>query len=127
MVRKCTSQTLIVGFLALLAGCSNVLRPLEDGSQHPDRVLFERGMESIQDQRIQEGLTLLESLVDTYPESQYGAQAKSMLDDMWYAEGGFGPRPEKMVGEGQTFFPSLEETHNAAGSHELRNVKFAKN
>ena len=83
MLRKCMSQALIIGFLALLTGCSNVLRPLEDGNQHPDQVLFERGMESIQSQRIQEGRALLEALVCTYPESQYGARANSMLDDIW--------------------------------------------
>jgi hypothetical protein len=78
--------------------------------QHPDRALFEHATKLAQNQRYQEARTLLETLINTYSESEYVDPATASLDNMWYAEGGVGPRPETLPGGGQTFFPSLQET-----------------
>ncbi len=90
----------------LLAGCGSVMKLTE---LPPDQGLFERAMDSMQDQRFGEAATLLETLECTYPESRYAARTKSMLDDMWYARGGVSPRPETKDGESVTFFPPLQE------------------
>jgi hypothetical protein len=67
-------------------------------------------MKSIVNSRPEEARTLLETLIDCYPESEYVTRAKSALDDIWYAEGGIGQRQESPGGgESVTFFPPLRE------------------
>jgi hypothetical protein len=111
MAKKLKAAALLIWFFGVLSGCANVFRPMYEASvQHPDRILFEKAAKSAQNQRYQEARTLLETLINTYPESGYVGRATAMLDNMWYAGGGVGPRTETPPEGGQTFFPSLQET-----------------
>ncbi len=79
-------------------------------AENPDKGLFDRATKLIYASRFGEARTLLETLVNTYPESEYVARAKSALDDIWHTEGGVGPRQEShWPGENMTFFPPLKE------------------
>ena len=73
-----------------LAGCHHkVQNPMANiDSKQPDKGLFDRAMESMKRARYQEARTLLETLINTYPDSEYIARAKLALGDAWYAEGG---------------------------------------
>jgi outer membrane protein assembly factor BamD (BamD/ComL family) len=77
------SRVLLVCFLSLLAGCGGRIGSFEDaGKSSTDQVLYERAMASMQDENIQVATTLLETLVASYPESQYIGPANAALDDI---------------------------------------------
>lgn len=103
-------RSVVAGLVVLSAGCTSVFRPF--AAVPPDEGLFGRAMQLHGDNRDQEARTLLETLIETYPESAYVPRADRMLDDLWHAEGGIGPHKEKPPsgGEEVTFFPALKET-----------------
>jgi outer membrane protein assembly factor BamD len=65
-------------------------KPEEDTSQsaEPDKVLYERAMFDIKKGRYTEGRLSLQSLINTYPDSEYLAKAKLGVADSYYKEGG---------------------------------------
>ncbi|HXW55098.1 MAG TPA: outer membrane protein assembly factor BamD [Candidatus Cybelea sp.] len=64
--------------------------PAHDTSQsaEPDKVLYERAMASVQKGRYTEGRLNLQTLINTYPDSEYLAKAKLAVADSYYKEGG---------------------------------------
>src|SRR5580765_1602126 len=84
-------------------------------SKQPDKGLFDRAMDSLKKGRYQEARTLLETLINTYPDSEYIARAKLSLGDAWYAEGGKAAweQAEVEYKDFQTFFPNLPEASEA--------------
>jgi outer membrane protein assembly factor BamD len=65
--------------------------------------------------RYQEARTLLETLINTYPDSEYLARAKLAVGDSWYQEGGTAAwqQAEAEYKDFQTFFPNLPEASEA--------------
>jgi outer membrane protein assembly factor BamD len=59
--------------------------------------------------------TLLETLINTYPDSEYIARAKLSMGDSWYAEGGSAAmqQAEAEYKDFITFFPNLPEAAEA--------------
>ena len=100
-----------------LAGCHHkVQNPMANiDSKQPDKVLFDRAMESMKHAHYEEARTLLENLINTYPESEYIARAKLSLGDSWYAEGGTAAwqQAEVEYKDFQTFFPNMPEAAEA--------------
>jgi len=90
MVKKILVSAALAGALLASSGCHHkVQNPLSNvGSKQPDKVLFDRAMESMKKGHYQESRTLLDTLINTYPDSEYIARAKLALGDAWYAEGG---------------------------------------
>src|SRR5881394_2599304 len=77
--------------LALAVGCTNkkVSNPLANvGSKQPDKVLFDRAMDAMKHNRFDVARLTLETMINTYPDSEYIARAKLAVADSWYAEGG---------------------------------------
>jgi hypothetical protein len=102
------TRSVVFGLFVLSLGCTNVFRPY--AAVPPDEGLFGRAMQLLDDDRTGEARTLLETLIATYPDSAYVPRAERVLDDMWHAEGGIGPRKEEPAGgEAVTFFPPLKE------------------
>src|SRR5712692_6429499 len=89
MLRQ-TITCVALACVLLLAGCHHkVQNPLAGiDSKQPDKGLFDRAMESMKKARYQETRTLLETLINTYPQSEYIARAKLAVCDSWYNEGG---------------------------------------
>src|SRR4051812_32439946 len=83
---------MLAAVLALsVAGCSNkhVKNPLADvGSKQPDKVLFDRAMEAMKHNRFDVARMTLQTLINTYPDSEYIARAKLAVGDSWYSAGG---------------------------------------
>jgi len=100
-----------------LAGCHHkVQNPMANiDSKQPDKVLFDRAMESMKHAHYEEARTLLENLINTYPESEYIARAKLSLGDSWYTEGGTAAwqQAEVEYKDFQTFFPNMPEAAEA--------------
>ncbi len=117
MVRKFLVSAVLTGAVLASSGCHHkVQNPLANiDSKQPDKTLFDRSMESMKKARYQEARTLLETLINTYPDSEYIARAKLALGDAWYNEGGKAAwqQAESEYKDFQTFFPNLPEASEA--------------
>jgi outer membrane protein assembly factor BamD len=102
----------------LVAGChhSKVQNPIANiDSKQPDKVLFDRAMDAMKHSKYSVARTLLETLINTYPESEYVARAKLAVGDSWYAEGGTASlqQAEAQYKDFITFFPNMPEAAEA--------------
>src|SRR5260370_40188574 len=101
----------------LLAGCHHKVQNPMAGidSKQPDKGLYDRSMESMKKGRFTEARTLLETLINTYPESEYIARAKLAVGDSWYAEGASTAwsQAEGAYQDFQTFFTHMPESAEA--------------
>ncbi len=117
MVRKILVSAALVSALFVVSGCRHKTQnPLANiDSKQPDKGLFDRAMDSMKKAKYQESRTLLETLINTYPDSEYIARAKLALGDAWYNEGGTAAwaQAEAEYKDFQTFFPNLPEASEA--------------
>jgi outer membrane protein assembly factor BamD len=103
--------TLFAGLF--LAGCrgKQVSSQSPGASAEPDKVLYERAAADIERNRFEEARLALQTLINTYPDSEYLAKAKLGLADSYFREGG--PTAlTQAIAEYQdflTFFPFLDE------------------
>ena len=67
----------VVCLLICGLGCS----PVAVAGRHPDEVLFERGMDAAEQEHFAVAHLTLETLLDTYPDSEYGDRARLALQD----------------------------------------------
>jgi outer membrane protein assembly factor BamD len=81
-----------------------------NGGAEPDKVLYDRAQDDLKHGRYTEGRLALQTLVNTYPDSEYLAKAKLMVADSYYKEGGTGNLTQAIqeYKDFQTFFPFLE-------------------
>ncbi|HKV23837.1 MAG TPA: outer membrane protein assembly factor BamD [Candidatus Acidoferrum sp.] len=59
-----------------------------DNNAQPDRLLYDRAMDDIKHGRHEVGRLSLQTLINTYPDSEYLAKAKLGMADSYYKEGG---------------------------------------
>lgn len=119
MLRR-TLTSLMLGCALLLAagGCrhAKVNNPIAGvDSKQPDKILFDRAMTAMKGAKYGEARTLLETLINTYPDSEYVARAKMSIGDAWVAEGGAAGKQqaEAEYRDFITFFPDLPEAAEA--------------
>ena len=117
MVRKFILSVAMVCALLAVTGCHHkVQNPLANiDSKQPDKGLFDRAMESMRKGHYQEARTLLDTLINTYPDSEYIARAKLAIGDAWFNEGGTAAwqQAEMQYKDFQVFFPNLPEASEA--------------
>lgn len=80
-------------------------------SAEPDKVLYDRAMESLKKTKYIEARLDLQTLINTYPDSEYLAKAKLAIADSYYKEGGTSNLTQA-VDEYKNFivfFPFLDE------------------
>jgi len=104
--------------LALLVGCTNkkVGNPLANvGSKQPDKVLYDRAMDAMKHNRFDVARMTLQTLINTYPDSEFIARAKLSVADSWYAEGGSTALQQAEIEykDFKTFFPNMPEAAEA--------------
>jgi outer membrane protein assembly factor BamD len=104
--------------LALTTACTNkkVENPLAKvDSKQPDKVLFDRGMDALKHNRFDVARLDMQTLINTYPDSEFIARAKLALADSWYAEGGTASLAQAEVeyNDFKTFFPNMPEAAEA--------------
>ena len=107
---------LAVSLAATLALCGcfgrkKAAAPATGSSAEPDKVLFDTATNDIQHSRFDEGRLALQTLINTYPDSEYLAKAKLAVADSYYKEGSISGLTQA-VAEYQdfiTFFPFLDE------------------
>ena len=104
--------------LAFLAGCTNKRskNPLANvGSKQPDKVLFDKAMDAMRHNRFDVARLTLQTLINTYPDSEFIARAKLAVGDSWYAEGGTAAlaQAEQEYSDFEIFFPNMPEAAEA--------------
>ncbi|MFZ1008018.1 MAG: outer membrane protein assembly factor BamD, partial [Candidatus Sulfotelmatobacter sp.] len=57
-------------------------------SAEPDKILYDRALADVKHGRYTEGRLSLQTLINTYPDSEYLAKAKLAVADSYYKEGG---------------------------------------
>src|SRR5215470_113068 len=117
----------LVLVLALAVGCTNkkVNNPLANvGSKQPDKVLFDRAMDAMKHNRFDVARMTLQTLINTYPDSEYIARAKLAVADSWYAEGGTAAlsQAEAEYKDFKTFFPNMPEA--AEAQYKVANIHY---
>jgi outer membrane protein assembly factor BamD len=109
------SRTFWIAALAttMLAGCLGRKKatPVAGTSAEPDKVLFTKATEDMKHGRYTVGRLGMQTLINTYPDSEYLAKAKLGIADSYYKEGGMAGMKQSMVEYKDfiTFFPFLDE------------------
>lgn len=98
---------------AALAGCLGHKKatPAAGTSAEPDKVLYARAMDDFKHGRYAVGRLALDTLINTYPDSEYLAKAKLAMADSYYKEGGVSGLKQSIAQykDFETFFPFLDE------------------
>src|SRR5882757_6554539 len=82
-----------------------------DNSVAPDKVLYDRALVDIKKGRHEVGRLNLQTLINTYPDSEYLAKAKLAIADSYFKEGGTANTTQAVAGYKDfiVFFPFLPE------------------
>ncbi len=82
-----------------------------NSSAQPDKILYDRALEDIKHARYTEGRLSLQTLINTYPDSEYLAKAKLAVADSYFKENGTSNLTQAVAEYKDfiTFFPFLEE------------------
>src|SRR5450755_5146225 len=111
-MRRNLSFVVLGLLLVLTVACTNKksVNPLANvGSKQPDKFLFDRSMDALKHNRFDVARMTLQTLINTYPDSEFIARAKLGVADSWYAEGGTGglAQAEIEYNDFKTFFPNM--------------------
>ena len=84
-------------------------------SKQPDKVLFDKAMVSMKKGRFDVSRLTLQTLLNTYPDSEYRMRAKLAVGDTWFKEGGAAAltQAEAEYKDFITFFPNAPEAAEA--------------
>jgi outer membrane protein assembly factor BamD len=82
-----------------------------DNNAQPDKILYDKAMEDIKHGRQEVGRLNMQTLINTYPDSEYLAKAKLAIADSYYKEGGTSNLALAISGykDFGVFFPFLPE------------------
>ncbi len=86
-----------------------------DGSAEPDKILYDRAMADYKKGHYTESRLSFQTLINTYPDSEYLAKAKLGIADSFYKEGGTSNLTQSIetYKDFETFFPFLDEASYA--------------
>jgi len=89
--------------------------PITKDTQQPDKVLFDKAIGDIERGRYEIARLTLNTLMNTYVDSEYMAKAKLAIADTWYREGGSHglAQAEAEYKDFILFYPTLEEAAEA--------------
>jgi outer membrane protein assembly factor BamD len=86
-----------------------------DNTAEPDKILYNRALEDIRKGHQEVGRLSMQTLINTYPDSEYLAKAKLAIADSYYKEGGTANLTQAIQGykDFGIFFPFLPEASYA--------------
>src|SRR5438270_2275951 len=126
MSRRILAYLILAVVMVFGAGChkNKSTNPIANiDSKQPDKVLFDRAMDALKRNKFDVARITLQTLINTYPDSEYIARAKLGVADSWYFEGGSTAmaQAEQEYKDFETFFPNMPEAAEAqlkvAGIH----------
>ena len=109
---------LVAMILLVVPGCVLIKRQREvelDPGDQPDKILFEKAAREIDRSHFDVGRLTLQTLINTYPDSEYLSKAKLAIADSYYREGGTAglTQAEAEYKDFITFFPTAPEAPDA--------------
>ena len=118
MVRRVFIALLLATSLLAGVACSNkkAANPLAQiNSKQPDKVLFDRAMQAMKERKYDTARLTLQTLINTYPDSEFVARAKLTVGEAWYQEGTTAAltQAETEFRDFITFFPNMPEAAEA--------------
>jgi outer membrane protein assembly factor BamD len=89
--------------------------PITKDTQQPDKVLFDKAVKDIERGRYEVARLTLNTLMNTYDQSEFLAKAKLAIADSWYREGGSHglAQAEAEYKDFILFYPTMEEAAEA--------------
>jgi outer membrane protein assembly factor BamD len=125
-MNRVVNQIAIAGLCAALLPCAFAKQkkkdfdlnknPLADvKSQQPDKILYDKALHALKKGRYDVARLDLQTLLNTYPETEYAMRAKLAIGDTWYKEGGTAAltQAESEYKDFITFFPNTPEAAEA--------------
>ena len=111
------ARYILVAFLmaGLLTSCSfrrkKYENPITKDTKQPDKVLYDRAVGDIEHSRFEVARITLNTLINTYDQSEFLAKAKLAIADSWYREGGAAglAQAEAEYKDFILFYPMMEE------------------
>lgn len=85
--------------------------PITQDTDQPDKILFDKAVKDIEKGRYEIARITLNTLLNTYESSEFGAKAKLAVADAWYREGGTRgfSQAEAEYKDFILFYPAMEE------------------
>src|SRR5205814_4308650 len=82
-----------------------------ENTAEPDKILYDKAMDDVKHGRHEVGRLNLQTLINTYPDSEYLAKAKLAIADSYYKEGGTANTTQAIQAymDFGVFFPMLPE------------------
>ncbi len=108
-----------VAFLPGCAAVNNLHHPdpglIFSPGEQPDKVLYQKATNEVSHSRYEVGRLTLQTLINTYPDSEYLSKAKLAIADSYYSEGGVSglTQAEAEYKDFITFFPTAPEAPEA--------------
>jgi outer membrane protein assembly factor BamD len=116
-MKKTLLAALILAGLASFPGCKakKYENPIANDSSQPDKNLFDNAVKDLEHSRYEVARLTLQTMINTYPDSEYLAKAKLAVADSWYRQGGTAglAQAEAEYKDFITFFPNMEEAVEA--------------
>jgi outer membrane protein assembly factor BamD len=118
---------MLLGVLVFAAACTNkkVQNPIAKiDSKQPDKVLFDRAMDELKHNKFDVARLTFQTMINTYPDSEFIARGKLGVADSWYVEGGSAAlaQAENEYKDFIVFFPNMPET--AEAQLKIANIHF---
>ncbi len=85
--RVLTAVVCIVALAFVATSCATGTRKIPAGTSQPDKFLFERGTEALKNKKWLVAREYFRELVDSYPQSQFRADAKLGIGDSYLGDG----------------------------------------
>ncbi len=117
-MKKFPLLILVLAAAVAFSGCARRKKyenPIATDSAQPDKTLFDRSVIDLEKSRYEVARLTLQTLINTYPDSEYLAKAKLAIADSWYRQGGTSglAQAEQEYEDFITFFPTMEEAVGA--------------
>jgi outer membrane protein assembly factor BamD len=107
----------LVAVLLLTAGCrrKKYENPITADTDQPDKVLFDKAIKDIEKGRYEVARLTLQTLINTYDNSEFLAKSKLAVADSWFREGGSNglAQAEAEYKDFILFYPTMEEAAEA--------------
>src|SRR5271154_2293447 len=106
---------LVIMLAGLLSSCGFKRHkyddPITQDTQQPDKVLYDRAINDIEHGRFEIARITLNTLINTYDQSEFMAKAKLAIADSWFREGGASglAQAEAEYKDFILFYPTMEE------------------
>lgn len=106
------AAAVLLSFLPTGCGTKSVTSKAPDaGNAQPDKILYDRALSDYEHGRYTEARLSLQTLINSYPDSEYLAKAKLAVADSYYKEGGVEGLTQAVAEYKDyiTFFPFLDD------------------